>query len=218
MSWTRFVLTLSLVVAVTVTAAVMQGRMRNRWGPSDAARQAAERLQDFPHEFGDWHMVSADDLDEDSRSQLECLSAMDRVYANDKTGERVALLFILGPTGPTAVHTPEVCIGERDFSPLGDRRDLAVGTGGDRFWNKRFKSKNVHGESLSLYWAWNTAGSWVAAKDARYTFAGVPFLYKAQVTCEIPGSADDDSHDCGQRFLADFVRVAEQYTVPNLKD
>ena len=218
MSWTRFILTLSLLVAVTVSAAVMQGRMRNRWGASDKVHKAAARLLDFPRDFGDWHMVSASELDDDSRRQLECEGATDRVYTNEKTGDKVSLVLILGPTGPTAVHTPEICIGQRDYAASGERRDVAIGNSGDRFWGERFKSKNVHGESLSAYWAWNATGNWVAAKDARYTFAGRPFLYKAQVMCVISGVPDDDSHDAGERFLKDFVPVAAKYTVPDLKD
>ncbi len=217
MSWIRFNMTLMLVVVVSLAAALVQGRMRHRWGQSDAVRAAAVRLQEFPQDFGDWHMVSVRDLDEDSRNQLECVSATDRVYCDRKTGGKVILLLILGPTGPTAAHTPEICIGERDFAPLGERRELAVGRGNDHFWNKRFKSKSVHGESMSVSWAWNADGHWIAAKDARYTIAGIPFLYKAQVTCNIPASADGDSND-GQRFLADFVPVAANYIVPDLKD
>jgi len=223
MSWIRFSLTLALIVAVTISAALMQGHMRHRWGPSDAVRKAATRLQEFPHDFGDWRMTSESDLDEESRNQLECVGEMVRIYSNAKTGDRVNLLFILGPTGPTAAHTPEICIGQRNFTPLGDRREVAVGKGSDRFWNKRFKSKNIHGESLSVYWAWNAVGDWIAPKDARYTFAGLPFLYKAQVTCGFQGSEDGDRHDGnlhdgGRRFLADFVPVATKFMVSEIGD
>jgi hypothetical protein len=217
MSWLRFNLTLAVVVAVSVTTAVLQGRMRHRWGTSDAVRNAAARLQEFPQDFGDWHMTAARDLDDDSLRQLECASSMDRVYTNRKTGEKVALLFILGPTGPTAVHTPEVCIGQREFAALGDRRSVAAGNGSDRFWNKRFKSKNVHGESMSVYWAWSTGGAWLAAKDARYAFAGNPYLYKAQITSNYPDTPGAEANG-GQRFLSDFVSVAATYLVPGIQD
>lgn len=217
MSWLRLNSTLAIVVALAVATALVQGRMRQRWGTSDAARNAAARLLEFPRDFGDWHMTSAGDLDEDSRSQLECLGSFDRVYSHAKTGERVALVLILGPAGPTAVHTPEICVAERGFAALGDRRELAVGDGGDRFWNKRFKSKSVHGESMSVYWAWSTGGNWLAARDARYAFAGIPRLYKAQVTCMIP-AAEDREADGGQRFLADFVPAAARCLVPCIEE
>ena len=72
-------------------------------------------------------MTSARDLDAESRSQLECVGEMVRVYTNAKTGDSVTLQLILGPAGPTAVHTPEICMAQRDFTPLGDRRAVAVG-------------------------------------------------------------------------------------------
>ncbi len=224
MSWTGFILKLALVVAVTVSAALVQGRMRRRWGPRDAVRSAAARLQEFPQDFGDWHMTSARDLDAESRSQLECVGEMVRVYTNAKTGDSVSLQFILGPAGPTAAHTPEICMAQCDFTPLGERRAVAVGHDDDRFWKRRFKSKNLHGESLSVYWAWNRDGKWIAPKeDARYAFAGIAYLYKVQVACGFRGPAegeatDGEANDGGRRFLADFVPLAAKYTVPNIID
>jgi hypothetical protein len=219
MSWIRFNLTLATIVAMTVSAALLQGRMRHRWGPSDAARKAAACLRGFPSDFGDWHMASASELDEESRRQLAPVGEIVRSYKNAKTGERVILLLILGPTGPTAAHTPEVCMGEREFAPLGSRREVEVVKGSDdRFWNKRFKVKDVHGELLSVYWAWSAGRTWIAAENARFRFAGLPVLYKAQVTCGFQGPADGDRDDGGRRFLEAFVPEAEKYLVPNIKD
>jgi hypothetical protein len=203
---------------VTVSAALLQGRMRHRWGPSDAVRKAGIRMQEFPHDFGDWHMTSVRNLDEGSRNQLECVSEMVRVYTNAKTGDSVSLVFIFGPTGPTAAHTPETCIGQREFTSLGERREVAVGNGRDRFWNKRFKATNVHGDEMSVYWAWNAGGGWTAPPNARYTFVELSFLYKVQVACGLHGPADSEEDDGGQRFLADFVPAVEKYIVPEIKD
>ena len=140
-----------------------------------------------------------------------------RVYKNAKTGARITLLFILGPTGPTAAHTPEICMGQRKFEPLDDRREVAVDN--NRFWNKRYKCRDIHGESLSVYWAWmNAAGNWVAPADARYTFAGRPFLYKAQVTCDFEGSFDGKTKDAGPSFLADFVPLAANYCTAEVEN
>ena len=218
MSWLRFNLTLLLVVVATVATALVQGRIVHRWGTSDAVRKAADRLQEFPQDFGDWHTTSASELEAESQNQLQCVGALVRVYKNMKTGDEVTLLFLLGPTGPTAVHSPEVCMLQSEFTALGDRRTVAVGPGGDSFWNKRFKVNDVHSQPLSAYWAWNRGGKWVAPQDARFAFVGLPFLYKAQVTCGFHGPADSDPNDCGRRFLADFVPVAANYMVPDIKD
>ena len=218
MTWIRFNITVASIVLATVSTALVQGHMRHRWGPSDNVRKAADRLQEFPHDFGDWHTASSSELDDDSRNQLECLSAIVRVYKNFKTGDRVTLLLILGPAGPTAVHTPEACIASREYEALAAHREVALDNGGDRFWNKRFKAKSVHGESMSVYWGWNAHGSWAAPQDARYTYAGLPFLYKAQVTSGFHGPAEGDPMDAGRRFLNDFVPVAQLDTVADLKD
>ena len=217
MSWMRFNLTLVLVLAATVFTAVVQGRMSHRWGTSDAVAKAAARLNEFPEDFGEWHMISTSKLDEESQRQLECAGELLRVYKNVKTHAKVTLLFLLGPTGPTAAHTPEICMGQREFEALGDRREVAVDK--DRFWSKRYKLRDVHGESVSVYWAWmNTTGNWIAPADARYTFAGQPFLYKAQVTCESEGFFDGKPKDAGPSFLADFVPVAAKYCTAEIKN
>ena len=117
--------------------------------------------------------------------------------------------------GPTAAHTPEICMGQREFEALGDRREVAVDK--DLFWSKRYKSREIHGDSVSVYWAWmNTAGNWIAPADARYTFAGLPFLYKAQITCVFEGSFEGNTKDAGPKFLAEFAPLTAKYCTPEI--
>ena len=72
MSWIRFLLTLALVVAATVSGALLQGRMRHRWGPATAAGKTAARLQEFLPGFDEWQATSACREGQECRNQLEC--------------------------------------------------------------------------------------------------------------------------------------------------
>ena len=65
-------------------------------------------------------------MDEVAQEMLQSAGTVSRVYMNRRTGQRVDMFVIVGPSGPTAEHTPEVCVGGRYFTPLGSRRAVVV--------------------------------------------------------------------------------------------
>jgi hypothetical protein len=217
----RLVMSVVLTVALTLVAGLLQGRLRNRWGASPAMVAAGERLGDIPNRFGGprgdrWQSRSSEVLDDDSLEQLECTGYLVRRYENKQTGELVSVFLVVGPAGPIAVHTPEICYLSRNYRSRDQRQCVTVpGAEGreDLFWALTFQSKGLQGRSIRMYYGWSTGGNWSAPPDARWAFSGRPFLYKIQLSTNLPSGTDEKTSDACRRFLQDFVPVAKDYLV-----
>jgi hypothetical protein len=227
-----FVLSLTAVVALTLIGGVLQGRIRNRWGPSEAMLAAAQKLNDVPHDFGGpdkkrWQLQSSKTMDQDTIEMLECTGYLVRTYVNRRTGETVSVFVIVGPAGPIAVHTPEICYSSRNYQSRETRQRVAITDGApgghplvgpgqgqeDQFWALSFKSKSVQENVLRVCYAWSTGNRWSAPNDARYAFAGWPYLYKIQVSSSLPAWGDLKTSDTCREFLKDFAPMIRQYLV-----
>ncbi len=211
----RSYILLGVVVAfgLTILSGVLQGRMRNRWGSSPDAIRAADRLAKVPRRFGDWKLDSTGKLDETARKMLECVGYFVRTYRNQTTGDVVTVTALLGPPGPIAVHTPEVCFGSRDYKALGRREDVAIhGADGqdEQLWALSYKANNIRGDMLRVYWGWSTGAHWSATGDPRFKYAGQPYLYKIQLSSPLPPGADLKVDDPCKKFLEDFLPAARK--------
>ncbi len=219
------ILSLAAVIAVTLAAGVLQGRIRNRWGASESMLAAAQNLQDVPRKFGGpqndrWQLQSAEPMSDDAAEMLECTGNIVRTYENRRTGEVVSLFVVVGPTGPTAVHTPEVCYSSQDYEVRDVRQPLAIADEQgqeDQFWALTFKSKRVQQDLLCVCYAWGTGGRWSAPNDARFAFVGRPYLYKIQLASKLPRGTDLKTNDTCRQFLQDFLPVLRQYLIENSK-
>jgi hypothetical protein len=201
-----------LVAAVTVLSGVLQGRMRNRWGPSADTLAAAEKLKEMPREFGDWRFQSSGKLGETAMSQLEPAGYLVSNYEN-RAGEVVSVTLLLGPPGPTSVHTPEVCLSSQNYKSLGERKPVAIRRAdgsSDELWTLDYRAGNIRGDQLRMYYGWSAGGRWSATPDPRFFFAGQPYLYKIQLSCGLPAPAGGQPSDACRKFLDDFLPVARK--------
>ncbi len=216
-----FVLSLTAVVALTLVAGVLEGRIRNRWGPSETMRAAAQKLEDVPRQFGGpgndrWQLQSSEPMSDGTKQMLECTGNIVRTYTNPRTGESVSFFVIVGPAGPTAVHTPEICFSSQNYKSSEPRQQIAISDREgqeDRFWALSFQSKSARGDLLRVYYAWSTGNGWKAPNDARFAFAGWPYLYKLQVSSTVPGGTDLTTGDTCEKFLKDFVPVLREHLI-----
>jgi hypothetical protein len=203
-----------LAFALTILSGVLQGRMRNRWGPSPDTVHAADRLAEVPLQFGDWRLLSPGKLDEEAARELECVGYFIRNYKNQVTGDLVNITVLLGPPGPISVHTPEVCFGSRDYKIMGQREEVAIhGADGkdDQFWRLSYKdNNNLRGSMLRVYYAWSAGTRWSASGDPRFKYAGQPYLYKIQLSSPLPVEADLQVDDPCKKFLEEFLPVARK--------
>ncbi len=204
---TTYILLL-IAIGVTAAAGVLHGRISHRWGPRQDVSAAAQRLTGFPATFGRWQSRESHELAKPVLAALQCAGYLNRSYVNQDTGETVNVALLLGPAGPIAVHTPEVCFSSRDFKQRGDRR-LATVRGADEteneFWTVTFDSTGLEKTILRVFYAWTTDGRWDAVESPRFTYAGKPYLYKIQLATTLPPGADLEKNDPCQTFLQDFI-------------
>jgi hypothetical protein len=211
-------ITLLAVLVLTVAAGMLQGRLTNRWGLTEDLQAVGRKLEQLPGEFGDWQLVESSELDETSQRMLEPYGYVGGVYRNETTGAQVTMFVIVGPVGPIAVHTPEVCFGTRTYEQIESRKSFALDSPSSpdephTFWAPLFQRKDVDRHLAPTYYSWTLGDRWSAAEDPRFAFAGNPYLYKVQVTTLVPAGPSRPETDPCQEFLADFVTAVEPYLV-----
>jgi hypothetical protein len=203
----RMFLLVTALLAV-VAFGVAEGRWTNRWSSSRALEKAAARLADVPATIGDW--VSSDQaLDPRQVAQAEMEGYLQRRYVHRSSGASLSVLLVCGRPGPTAVHTPDICLPASGYNQAGAPQRQRINVPGDaaaaEFWSARFQKSSDTAEPFQVYWSWNAAGEWVASDHPRFQFGRYPFLYKLYVTR--PVVVTEDSHTADQRaeFLAAFL-------------
>jgi hypothetical protein len=217
---------LSAVLGLTAASGVIQGHVRNRWGPSQAMLEAARKLEGVPQVFGGpqknrWQMKSAEPMEPLAVALLECTGYIHRVYQNRQTGEIVSVFVIVGPAGPISAHTPEICFAAQNYTRRDNRQQVAIASDqeqDDHFWALSFKTKNVREDLLRVYYAWTARTNWSAPEDTRFGFVGSPYLYKIQVSSEMPAGSNITNSDTCREFLKDFLPVLRPYLLEPLRE
>ncbi len=221
-----FYMGIALVMAMTVAGGVLQGRIRNRWGPSETMQAAAQELGKVPNSFGGaqndrWQLKATettDKLPDDVIEMLECTGYISRCYENRRTGETVNVFVLIGPAGPIASHTPDICFSSQNYTSRDMHRPVAIPTAAeqdDELWALSFKTKNVREDLLRVYYGWTTSGRWSATSNPRYAFVGSPYLYKIQVESQMPADSNVKSTDTCREFLKDFLPVLRKHLIPS---
>lgn len=201
-------LAFAVLVALTLSSGGVAGWLDNRWGPPVDLVAAGERLEHVPSRFGDWVLENAHPLGSEVTEVLQCSGSTQRMYRNQKTGEAVSLALIVGPPGPTSVHTPEVCYSSRDYKTISKPKRFRVGTvaaGDANFWGMELEATNLEGSKLSLAYAWNDEHGWVAPERPRFEFGGARLLYKLQLAAAMPDGDQPEQADPCQAFLREFL-------------
>jgi len=193
---TRKWLGLGVLMMVTTGGAVVHGRLSNRWGPQQHMTEAGTRLERIPSQIGTWQMVSSQHLDDSARAMLGCTGDIVRSYVNPTGKSEASLTLIVGPPGPIAVHSPEICFPSRNYRLLDERKRVEIRDSlgiEHEFWMVVFQSQDLEARLLHVYYGWSTGGTWTAPDNPRFEFAGSPFLYKVQLV----------AYDSSQRGAAD---------------
>lgn len=209
----QYLLATLLTLGLTIVSGAVFGKMSNRWGPSKYSLAAAEKLESLPEDFGAWKLQSSEEMTETTVAMLECSGYISRVYVNQESGEVVNVAVILGPAGPIAVHTPEVCYSSRAHKALGQRKSITIGDSDDKFWALTFEKNDLSASLIRVYYGWTRGNQWVAAKDPRFAFATSPYLYKIQLASYLPAGTDLEGNDPCENFLADFVPLLRDYLI-----
>ena len=198
-----------IIVACTYGMGHLHGQLTNRWGLQTDTRLAAERLRvPLPNEVGSWRLRHEDQFSPSVVRILQCPTHIIRAYEHLQTGDTANVAVIVGPPGPTSVHTAEICYSSRDFAINGDRRRIAVTDADGKthsLWDLPLKSNELNGMPLRVVYAWSTGTTWEAAQYPRFAYGGLPYLYKLQVAISANPGSQLAEHDAAQDFLGDFL-------------
>jgi hypothetical protein len=123
--------------------------------------------------------------------------------------------LMCGRAGHMAVHTPDICYRGAGYEMVGEpvKRQITLPSGAAQFWNARFRPADGGvDQDLSLWWAWNADGLWLAPSSPRLAFAGRPFLYKLYLVYGAPNTPAQDS--VGPAFLQELVPALQGALFP----
>ena len=185
----KLILGLLAVITLTLVPAIVDGQRRFRWGEDDELVKLSENMRNFPKQIGDWECTTEKPLDTTSAELLTPIASINRVYLNRRKNLSANLFILLGPTGPTAVHTPDICFNSREFKKLSERTRINAGPSADQqnstdsnFFRTEFKSRDINESGLKSIYAWTIDGQWSAAERPRFEFSRSRYLFKLQAT------------------------------------
>jgi hypothetical protein len=210
----RYFLLPACALGLTLVAGAIHGRLSHRWSPPVKLTRATEQLAGIPGEIGPWRVTKEETLPEPAIEMLQFPGYINRTYAHEQTGERVAAAILLGNPGAIWSHTPQGCYPEEKYTLLGPARRIAVRSGDgedDAFWLVRFRAAETSDAHLHVAFGWSNGGPWGAPDSPRWTFGGSSYLYKLQVAAFAPAREEPDEREICTEFLKAFVPAARRH-------
>ncbi|HXT60353.1 MAG TPA: exosortase-associated EpsI family protein [Pirellulales bacterium] len=206
-----------IVFALTAVSGAAAGVLGNRWGTPPDLRAAAVRLDRLPADLGEWRLIDESPLDESLVEMLQCIGSTNRTYHNRRSGETVHMSLIVGPPGPTSVHTPEICFSSQGYHVVAaaERRAYAGASSEpsaqtespaatNEFRKTAFAPDQGPPALLIAYYGWCDGRAWLAPERPRFAFGGLPYLYKMQLAAKIVRRTDEDGDPC-DAFLRELL-------------
>ncbi len=194
----RFALAVAVIVVLTIGSGVSHGWLDGRWSGGRNDKEIGDKLRELPEQIGDWVSLGELDMPKSTTEMLRCYGYCFRAYRNSKTGDQVTFAVLVGPRGPIAVHSPDICYPSQGMKAREKRKPLSIETTGEvnRFWHVIFEPKNEIGQSIDVFYAWSDGKSWQASEDPRFWPAF--HLYKLQLAGTPPEAGKASG---GEEFL-----------------
>ena len=203
----------ALATLIIVGTGLAYGHYSHRWGPPADMASAVSQVDRLPKQLGEWSAIEELTMGETELEMLECAGYCHRRYVQTGTGKTVTVAILLGPPGPIAVHTPEICFSSRAYD-IQRRRELTSVASDDSqshtFWQVEFASRNALAESLQVMYAWSDGERWFASKSPRFEFAALPYLYKLQLSAPVSVGRRDEDIKATHDFLRELASVWNQ--------
>ncbi|HJT30468.1 MAG TPA: exosortase-associated EpsI family protein [Pirellulales bacterium] len=206
MSATRRYILLLFAFVLTLGSGYLPGALARLRG-GDSMSAAVDQLAETPQEFGPWQAQAELSLEPRLVEMLQCAGSVYRSYRNRETGDTVTLTLLVGPPGPTAVHTPEICFSSQGYhvesSPVRKKIELP-GNASAEFWEVTFVPDQPDPAGPQRLTAWHSlsdGGAWTAPDYPRLVYATRPYLMKMQLA----SLASPESGDPCRSFLEAFL-------------
>ena len=204
-----------LAIALTLGSGVLHGRIRHAGGLAADLTDEIEALNKLPKTFGRWELVKPVEFDERVVEVLECSGYHQAEYRNTLDDTRVFATVLLGPSGPIAVHTPEVCMPSQNSKQVGKTETWetpqAIGKSKPELKMATFKSSGLNQHLTRIAYAWTMDGNWETPQNPRSEYAGKPYLYKVQVATSKPTGYDFEKQtDPLTDFLPAFLEALNE--------
>jgi Protein of unknown function (DUF3485) len=198
------------VVVLTIASGFVDRRLSMGLSTNVDLAPVGKHLETLPEQLGEWQLQASRPMEPQIVATLQCSGNVLRKYINRATGEVIDLSIIVGPAGPTSVHTPEVCYSSRDYEQLGVPKEFQVRAREnplESFWGLSFRARGPRPDQLTVAYAWNDGDGWRAASHPRFQYSGRRMLYKLQLASNSIPSETSSSHDPIRSFLVDFLPV-----------
>ena len=196
---------LIVVILLLITSAVVHGSIDGRWSPKADLIAQGSRLNELPDTAGDWKLNQVLEMPESTLRILQCHGWGQREYRNAGTGQLINVAVMLGPRGPMAVHTPEICYDSVGTERTRDRRPESITTAKEdhQLWSVEFANKDSGDNRFESWYGWSDGGKFHASKLPRVWMSS--YLYKIQLSGPVGNGADQPIQD----FLGEFLPQLE---------
>ena len=196
---------LALVIGLLLISTVVHGWLSGRWYVAKDLYQAGAKLDELPRQIGAWQQIESNSLDDSVTQMLQCYGSIVREYRHDDTGEQVTVALLLGPRGPIAVHTPDICYSSTGTKQIGERTRKLLGQ--HRLWVSEFAQSPSPTATFEVWYGWSDGGNWVAAENPRFWMTST--LYKIQLVGSVESESSQPCRNFLKELLPQFELVAQ---------
>ena len=196
---------LVLVIGLLLVSTLVHGWLSGRWYVAKDLYQAGAKLDELPKQIGAWQQVESKPLDDSVVQMLQCYGSIVREYRHDATGEQVTVALLLGPRGPIAVHTPDICYSSAGTKQIGERTRKLLGQ--HRLWVSEFAQSPSPTATFEVWYGWSDGGNWVAAENPRFWITST--LYKIQLVGTVESESSQPCRDFLKELQPQFELVAQ---------
>ena len=150
---------LGLTLAVVLLTASGVVRAWQSWGINEALRQGQESpfpLAELPMSLGDWK-GEVRELEPEIAKATGCTDHVFRSYRNSKTGSRIDVILIYGPTLQVFGHSPMICYPYAGFNFMVQPESRVIKVGEKDFlFSSMVFAKGEGDQSLheEVYYTW----------------------------------------------------------------
>jgi EpsI family protein len=202
--WARVGLVVALLAA---SAAARQWQAHRVDQAIRDGRVAPFPLKDIPETLGDWEGVTSK-IDPHIARATGSTDSVFRTYQHRRTGQRIDLILLFGPSTEMYIHTPENCYPASGFTQVAgpNLHNLPVGKAQIPFHSLIYaKGEGSTVEREEVYYTWHYSGRWTPDLVTAKGFERIPGMFKVHIQRRVMKAAELELLDVGnpsEAFLA----------------